>query len=228
MLYGDWDVADGAAFGEFNKDIHVVKPFRIDNTWRKFRSCDYGYSARQASAVLWYTVNPMTDQLIVYRELYVHQLTGRELAKRILEIESENGERMAYGVLDSSVWAVRGQSGPSIAEEMIAEGCRWKPSDRSAGSRTAGKNRIHELLRVDPYTKQPGMVFFDNCRHIISTLPVVPIDENKDDIDLKFADDHSYDSLRYGVMSRPKSGMDDWMRMRTERRYQPVDSVFGA
>lgn len=228
LLDGDWDVADGAAFPEFRQSIHVTKTTEIPRNWRRFRSCDYGYSSRQASAVLWYTVSPINGQLIVYRELYIKQLTGRQLAKKILEIEHEANERISYGVLDSSVWSQRGQSGPSIAEEMIAEGCRWKPSDRSQGSRIAGKNRLHELLRVDPETDQPGIIFHDNCRHIISTLPVIPNDKDSDDIDPDFVDDHSYDALRYGIMSRPKTSYEDWgWTTKTEKTYRPADEEFG-
>lgn len=225
LLEGDWDVADGAAFSEFRNSIHVVEPFDVPKAWRRFRSCDFGYSTRQASAVHWFAIHPVTDQLIVYRELYVNQLTGRELAQRILQMEK--GETISYGVLDSSVWSVRGQSGPSIAEEMIQAGCRWKPSDRSQGSRVAGKNRLHELLRVDPFSKLPGIVFFNTCRQIISDLPVIPADKDSDDIDPKYATDHAYDSIRYGVMSRPKGGYTGVSLSQTSGSWRPAHPTFG-
>lgn len=225
LLEGDWNVADGAAFGEFRTNIHVVEPYEIPKNWRKFRSCDFGYSTRQASAVHWYAIHPVTDQLIVYRELYVNQLTGRELAKKVLALEK--GETIMYGVLDSSVWSVRGQSGPSIAEEMIQAGCRWRPSDRSQGSRIASKNRLHELLRVDPFSKLPGIVFFNTCRQIISDLPVIPNDKDSDDIDPKYASDHAYDSIRYGIQSRPKGGYEGLSLSSPSRGFTPANSVFG-
>lgn len=225
LLEGDWNVADGAAFGEFRTNIHVIKEYPIPKNWRCFRSCDFGYSTRQASAVHWYAIHPVTDQLIVYRELYVNQKTGRELAQMILKLEK--GETIMYGVLDSSVWSVRGQSGPSIAEEMIQAGCRWRPSDRSAGSRIAGKNRLHELLRVDPFSKLPGIVFMDNCRQIISDLPVIPNDKDSDDIDPKYATDHAYDSIRYGIQSRPKGGYEGDSLAKPRFSYSPANPQFG-
>lgn len=229
LLDGDWDVADGAAFPEFRSSVHVIEPFEIPKNWKRFRSCDFGYSSRQASAVHWYAINPTTGQLIVYRELYVNQKTGKELAHLVLSAEA--GENILYGVLDSSVWAVRGQSGPSIAEEMIQAGCKWRPSDRSQGSRVAGKNRLHQLLRVDPFNNLPGIVFFNTCRQIIADLPVIPSDKDSDDIDPKFASDHAYDSIRYGIMSRPSSGsyFEDggFLSFKNKSYYQPVDKVFG-
>jgi hypothetical protein len=226
LLDGDWDVADGAAFPEFRQSIHVIKPFDVPKAWRRFRSCDFGYSTRQATAVHWYAIHPVTDQLIVYRELYVNQLTGRELAREVLRLEK--GETIDYGVLDSSVWAVRGQSGPSIAEEMIQAGCRWRPSDRSQGSRVAGKNRLHELLRQDEFSGLPGIVFFDTCRQIISDLPVIPSDKESDDIDPKYATDHAYDSIRYGIMSRPKGGAHGIsLRAAPSSSWRPANPTFG-
>lgn len=210
LLEGDWSVADGAAFTEFRPKDHIIEPFDIPTQWTRFRSCDYGYASY--SAVHWYAIDPAYETLIVYRELYVSKHTGKELAIRILDLEQN--ERISYGVLDSSVWHQRGQSGPSIAEEMMSVGCRWRPADRAAGSRTAGKNKVHELLKLSSIgydengndVKKAGIVFFNTCRQIIADLPIIPADPNgKDDIDERYASDHTYDSIRYGVMSRPRS-----------------------
>lgn len=229
LLEGDWSVADGAAFEEFRYDTHVCKPFPIPRNWRRFRSCDFGYSS--ASAVHWYAIDPVYETLYVYRELYTSKMTARTLARKILELEK--GEKIAYGVLDSSCWSIRGNSGPTIAEEMISEGCRWRPSDRSSGSRTAGKNRLHELLQVREFrdgTKRPGIIFFDTCRQIIADLPSIPADPNgDDDIDKKYATDHTYDSIRYGIMTRPRPGspFEEFNHGKPSYSYRPSDNRFG-
>ena len=224
LLEGDWAIADGAAFPEFRNSIHVVDPYEVPPNWRRFRSCDFGYSS--FSAVHWFAIDPAYETLIVYRELYVSKLTARELAREILRLEA--GETIAYGILDSSCWHNRGQIGPSIAEEMIAEGCRWRPSDRSAGARVAGRNRLHEVLKVDEHSEMPGLMFFNTCRQIISDLPVIPNDpKGSDDIDPRYASDHAYDSLRYGIMSRPRSVSPFEMHQKTEPRWRPADNTFG-
>ena len=225
LLEGDWAVADGAAFSEFKQSIHVVDPFEIPLDWRRFRSCDFGYSSW--SAVHWFAIDPAYETLIVYRELYVSKHTGRDLATKVLELEK--GEQISYGVLDSSCWHNRGQIGPSIAEEMISMGCRWRPSDRSAGARVAGKNRLHELLKYDEEAETPGLVFFNNCRQVIADLPVIPSDpKGGDDIDARYRSDHTYDSIRYGIMSRPKalSPFEEWGKKHTEP-YRPASLKFG-
>ena len=206
LLEGNWDIAEGAAFTEFNRQIHVVEPFHIPSNWTKFRACDYGYGS--FSAVVWFAVSP-SEQLVVYRELYVSKVLAKDLAHMVMRAEENDGP-MRYGVLDSSCWHKRGDTGPSLAEQMIAEGCRWRPSDRSAGSRVAGKNELHRRLQLDPFTEKPRLVITSNCVNTIAQLPVLPLDKrNPEDIDTK-AEDHLYDAIRYGVMSRPRSSLFDY------------------
>mgnify|MGYP001381002873 CR=1 FL=1 len=55
LLEGDWDIKEGAAFTEFDRNIHVIEPFSIPRNWVKFRACDYGYGSY--SGVLWFAVS---------------------------------------------------------------------------------------------------------------------------------------------------------------------------
>lgn len=214
LLEGNWDVAEGAAFSEFNRKIHTIEPFDIPSSWPRFRAADYGYSSY--SGIVWFAIAP-SGQLIVYRELYVSKVLAEDLADQVLE--AEYGEKIRYGVLDSSLWHKRGDTGPSIAERMILKGCRWRPADRSRGSRIAGKNEIHRRLQVDEYTGEPRMVIFHTCRNLISQLPSIPLSKtNPEDVDTH-SEDHLYDALRYGVMSRPNTGMFD-----TDTNYSNYDS----
>jgi hypothetical protein len=224
LLDGDWDIKEGAAFTEFDRNIHVIEPFDIPSNWVKFRACDYGYGSK--SGVVWFAVSP-SEQLIVYRELYVSKVLATDLADMILELEVGDGG-MRYGVLDSSLWHKRGDTGPSLAEQMVQRGCRWRPSDRSKGSRVAGKNEIHRRLQVDEYTEEPRLVFFSNCTNMIAQLPALPIDKkNPEDIDTT-SEDHLYDALRYGIMSRPRFSIFDYdpTNARTNRM-SIADKTFG-
>lgn len=225
LLEGDWTVAEGAAFPEFREHVHVCEPFDIPTDWRRFRSCDYGYSSY--SAVHWFAIDPAFNTLYVYRELYVSKHTGPDLAAAVFA--AEGGERISYGMLDSSCWHQRGYTGPSIAEEMIARGCRWRQADRGPQSRINGRVRLHELLKWEDLdgTIITGIKFFNTCRQIISDLPMIPTDpDGGEDIDDRYASDHAYDSIRYGIMSRPKahSLFDDF---ETVNRWAPADKAFG-
>ncbi len=219
-----WDIKEGAAFTEFNRDIHVVEPFDIPRNWVKFRSCDYGYGSY--SAVLWFAISP-DEQLILYRELYVSKVLATDLAEMVLDLEVDDGN-IKYGVLDSSLWHKRGDTGPSLAEQMIQRGCRWRPSDRSKGSRVAGKNEIHRRLQVDEFTEQPRMVFFNTCTNAVAQIPAIPLDKkNPEDVDTR-AEDHIYDALRYGIMSRPRFSIFDYDPVGRPQSSMPVaDATFG-
>jgi len=223
LLEGDWDVNEGAAFSEFNRKIHVVEPYDIPNSWAKFRACDYGYGSW--TGVVWFAVSP-SEQLVIYREMYVTKVTATDLADMILDIESDDGT-IRYGVLDSSLWHKRGDTGPSLAEQMIMKGCRWRPSDRSKGSRVSGKNEIHRRLQVDEFTEEPQLVFFSTCTNCIAQIPSLPLDKrNPEDVDTN-AEDHLYDAIRYGIMTRPRSSLWDFNPATQRSGFQAADPTFG-
>ena len=196
FLNGDWDAFSNAAFSEFDRDTHVVEPFEIPKGWQRFRAADWGYSS--PACCLWFAID-YDNNLWVYRELYTQKITADIFAKKVLDLES--GEYIRYGVLDASTWARRGDIGPSIAETMIQAGCRWRPSDRTGRSRISGKLEIHKRLKVED--KEPGIRIFSNCRNLLRTFPTLPLDDsNPEDINTH-VEDHAYDALRYGCMSRP-------------------------
>ena len=90
----------------------------------------------------------------------------------------------------------------------------------------AGKNEVHRRLQVDEYTGEPRMVVFSSCTNTIAQLPVIPLDRNNpEDVDTK-SEDHIYDSIRYGVMSRPRSTAWD-VNPDTVKHYRPVCNTFG-
>ena len=223
FLEGDWSAFENSAFPEFDITTHVVQPFDIPRNWLRFRTCDWGYSS--AACVLWLAVD-YDNNFWVYREHYTQRVTADVFARQVLE--KERDEYVRYGILDSSTWARRGDAGPSIAETMIREGCKWRPSDRSPRSRVAGKLELHKLLAKDPDTGQPKLKIFSNCTNVIRTLPMLPVDKNNpEDVDTH-AEDHAYDALRYGVMSRsvhPKSY--DANRYTEKEKFKPADRVFG-
>lgn len=223
-LEGDWDAWDGAAFPEFRRDVHVCQPWDLPKVWTRFRACDWGYSS--PAVCLWFAID-YDNNLYVYREFKTKGMTADVFARKILELEK--GDRISFGVMDSSVWAKRGDIGPTIPEVMMNIGCRWRPSDRSPNSRKAGKLEIHRRLMVDPVLKKPSIQIFSNCVNLINEVPTLPMDENDpEDVDTN-ANDHSYDALRYGCMARSLNPgrIDELARLTLAQRYQPADNTFG-
>lgn len=224
-LEGDWDSIEGAAFQEFDKSIHTCQPFDVPKNWPRFRGADYGYG--DGAACIWIAISP-EKTYYVYREFVVNgrsaekRYNAREFAINIRELEAE--EHIRYGILDSSVWAQRGDSGPSLAEQMIKEGTRWRPADKSRGSRISGKNQLHQLLQVNPSTSKPNIIFFNTCLQTIRMMAGIPIDKNNaEDVDTDSPLDHQYDALRYAVMSRPQPSY----LIRDSLPPKPINSTFG-
>jgi hypothetical protein len=223
-LEGDWDVWDGAAFPEFKRNVHVCEPFDIPNSWIRFRACDWGYST--AAFCIWFAID-YNNNLYVYREFKTHHMTADIFAQKIRQLEGK--ERIHYGVMDSSVWAKRGDVGPGIVETMQTNGVRWRPSDRSPQSRKNGKAEIHRRLLCDLSNNEPSIKIFSNCINLINEIPTLPLDINDpEDVDTD-SNDHGYDALRYGCMSRPLNPAKiDWVaRQILEQNYQAADGQFG-
>ena len=222
FLYGDWDIIDEGAFPDFDKELHVVPSFEIPNGWTKIRAADFGYAAH--SGILWGAVD-FDGCLWIYRELYVNRLTADKLGALIKDTESADG-RIQDAILDSSCWSKRGDMGPSIAEILNREGCRFRPSDRSPGSRVAGKIELHKRFSIDDETEEPSIKILDNCRNLISQIAALPLDSrNPEDVDTK-SEDHLYDALRYMIMSRPVNVKSAYENM-PKNTWKPSDSRFG-
>ena len=220
LLEGNWDVAEGAAFVEFNPEIHVIPPFKIPIHWAKYKGVDYGYAAE--SCCVWSTIDPDDDTLIIYRELYRKGLTGSALAEMITAYEKDD-HKSIQGVLDTAAWNKTGVGGPTVGETLVRAGHKLRPADKN---RIQVKIQIHEYLKQNKTTGRPRLQIFSNCVNLIRELQSIPVDPNKpEDVDTK-ASDHAYDALRYLIMSRP-SKPSAYSRMKEIKRFTPSDPTFG-
>ncbi len=220
LLEGDWDVADGAAFSEFERAIHVVEPFEVPYNWPRLRAADYGYSS--PSCVLWGAVD-WDGTIWIYREFYDKGYTGEALAQIVNALEADD-PLMQISVLDGSCWSKHG-TGPSIAETMIRNGVRWIPADKN---RLPGKIELHRRLAVNERTEEPKLKIFATCTNLIRTLPTIPLSKtNSEDVDTK-AEDHAYDALRYMCMTRPTGlPQQNLFNQIKKQTFEPADRVFG-
>lgn len=204
---GDWDIFSGQAFPEL-QDIHWIDPFPIPSGWERLVCMDWGYS--KPFCVFW-IAKDWDDYLYVYREWYGCryementdddtlrdkglQLSVPMVSKGILE-RSLADKDIRWWKADPSIWAKRDEK--SIADIFAENGIYWQPADNH---RIAGKQRLHDLLRIDE-KGLPGIRFFKTCRGLRRTLPEMILDEkNLEDVDTS-QEDHPYDALRYGIMS---------------------------
>jgi hypothetical protein len=222
LLEGNWDVTEGAAFSEFDLETHVITPFDIPVHWERIKGIDYGYASE--SACVWGAVDPSDSTLIIYRELYQKNLTGVDLAQRLINMELQDPFSVA-GVLDTAAWSRTGTTGPTVGETLQRAGHKLRRADKN---RVQGKIQVHEYLRVQP-SGRPKLQIFTSCPNLIRELQSIPLDKtNSEDVDTH-APDHAYDALRYLIMSRPKVNdvFSQFRNLRREQAYTPVDAEFG-
>ena len=222
LLEGNWDITEGAAFVEFDTEVHVIPPFEIPIGWERTKGIDYGYASE--SACIWAAVDPSDGTLIVYRELYKKNLTGVDLGEMITQMELLDPFSVA-GVLDTAAWARTGTTGPTVGESLQRAGHKLRRADKN---RIQGKIQIHEYLKLKQ-SGRPQIQIFNTCPNLIRELQSIPLDKNNtEDVDTH-ASDHAYDALRYLIMSRPKINdpLSQMRYLQMERAYKPADMEFG-
>jgi hypothetical protein len=193
---GDWNIFAGQYFQEWNEQKHIVQPFKIPDTWKKYRTIDYGRTA--PFACYWVAVD-YDNNAWVYREYYEDGKDADENAQKVVELsESDSkvlGRQYEYSILDSSCWAETGH-GESIANliSRVTKGrldCLKSPKDR-----VSGWTVMHQYMR---YSKEspPKLRFFNTCHNAIRTIPSLIHDErHPEDLDTD-GEDHAADAIRY-------------------------------
>ena len=213
-LEGDWQVYEGQFFEDFvdrpeqyasRQWTHVIDPFEIPDSWKIYRSFDWGYNKPFSCA--WWAVD---YDGVVYRilELYGCTKTPNEGVKwtppqvfaEIHKIETEHrwlkGKKI-QGIADPAIWDA--ETGESIADVASKHQVYFTPGDHK---RIPGWMQMHYRLAFDE-NGYPMMYIFSNCKAFIRTIPLLQYDEHKpEDLDSD-GEDHVADEARYFCMSRP-------------------------
>jgi hypothetical protein len=227
MLDGDWNIVAGQAFEKLTRERHCIEPFDPPGDWLCFGSFDWG-STRPFSFGLWAVSNgnPLFDgrtyrrgAIIRFNEWYgwngkPNEGLRMEVAEVAEGIKKKIGERkLAYIVSDPSIWKVDG--GPSIAETMMKNGVIMRKGDNS---RHTGYIEVRNRISGDE--DGPMLYATKNCHSgFWRTMPDLVMDEHKhglksEDVDTD-QEDHCYDDVRMGCMSRP------WMTINKPKNPPP-------
>lgn len=198
---GSWDVVEGQYFTEWDRALHVVRPFTIPGHWKRIGGLDFGISAPFAHE--WVAFDG-DGNAFVYREAYRRELTPLQQVQLILGNEGPD-ELISYRMADPSIWTRTG-AGPPIASQYIAAGM---PVRKANNARVDGWARMRDYLRPSVPVDDgnggtrlaPKLFIFDTCRDLVRTLPMLVHDEKKpEDVDTD-GEDHAPDALRYALMS---------------------------
>lgn len=224
---GDWDAFEGQAFSEWRRDRHILgmdELFTPPAHWPKWRAIDWGFA--KPWCCLWMTKDIDTDRIYVYRELYIAGLTDKQQAKAIKE-NTPLEEVIHITYADPSMWTKKNIEDvvTSTADIYAAHGVVLTKADND---RLGGKRKVHRAL-ADMPDGMPGLRVFPQCVNLIRTLPSLPLDKTRvEDVDTD-AEDHAYDTLRYGLTNfniRPKEQVDrsdlPWKRQMRRHRTDVV------
>jgi len=201
-LYGDWDLEAGQFFSELNREIHLVRPFKIPAHWRRFAAFDPGF--HHPAAFGWFACNEDGD---VYWYRYYC-----EKGKRIDQVSRELHQWKDTGYLyqvcgGHDCWARGRDGGPTIADQFsglppdIRMHLIKANIDRAQGAAELRKRFAWRDMPTG--MKGPRLFFFDtpDVRHAFESLtnmvydPKKPEDVLKQDASdsNKYSGDEAYD-----------------------------------
>jgi phage terminase large subunit len=214
-IMGSFDAFEGQVYHEFRRDVHVIKPFVIPDTWTKIIGADHGY--RNPAAFLWAAVD-YDDNIYVYREFYEREWLIEEIVKGKPKdnlpgiLSMSRGERIDGIYIDPSTRNRRGSNGLSDWDaytEHLPGGLTLIPAQND---KTSGIDRVKSFLKINPRTNKPRLFVFDTCVNLIDEMARYRYAEIPQQRQGRVAekeepmkvDDHACDALRYLLMSRPE------------------------
>lgn len=226
---GEWDMFEGQYFEEWRYEKHVCIPFKISDSWFRFRSIDPSGRSGTTSCH-WYAVD--SDGVVwVYKEYFE---TGKDLdehAKEIARLSLDKDgiqEQYRYTVVDTSAFAKAGYS-ETAAEIFERNGVIGLIP--AAKERVIGWNAVHTYLRWDRNT-QPQLRIFSTCVNLIKEIPLAQHDElhPEDVMSVRTGAEHgdALDDLRYFLrtLREHKSPKPETMVERRLRELKERDRSF--
>lgn len=207
---GNWDVFEGQFFTVWDRQRHIVEPFELAPSFKRFRAYDYGHE--NPACCLWGALD-YDGNVWIYREKYWpkgHKTDADTQAEEILRLSGcvkdvngkwSGGEEYQYSVADPAIFSPTGMTdkagGQTIAETFARHGIIWIPA---SNRRVDGWSLVNKYLRWDE-TTSPKLRYFSTCKDSIRTLPSLVHDElHPEDIDSD-GEDHAADTVRYLLMT---------------------------
>lgn len=213
----------GLAFEKLSRQKHMVRNFTIPDHWTKFTVIDWGTA--KPFAVCWFaicdedTVIKARDDyedrfipkgaMVLYREFYGWngqpnigcRLESPDVAKRVIEVESEIDEMIDYRIGDAAMWGEH--DGMSVAERMKRATDGVYRMIKSRKGKEQNYQEFRARLQGDP-DGAPMFYAMTGCKHFWRTVPSLQLDELHPEKgpDTK-QEDHIWDCAAYACASRP-------------------------
>jgi phage terminase large subunit len=204
-IMGSDDSFEGQIYSEFDRAVHVIKPFRIPDDWTRRIGMDDGY--RNEAAWIYGAICPDGD-LYVYREYYRKGRTVDEICKDNKAMWGA-GEKFEQARMDTAAKQVK--NGKNNWDTYLENLPSTFPMAEANKSVATGIDRVKQYLKPDARGK-PRLYIFDTCENLLDEIAQYkwaerPVGQqgkaNEKEEPHKFHD-HACDALRYLVMTLPE------------------------
>lgn len=201
----------GLVYKEFSREIHVVEPFTIPDSWQIYRGVDFG--STNPTCCLWIAVDS-DENLFVFDE---HYQTGQTIDYHAGIINTKLPGR--------NIVATYGDpSGAQWIQEFASRGIYITPANKEVGTNfntwvRYGIEKVAEKLKQIPghmaaavEGRSASLYVFSTCTNLIHEFETYRWKEksvsqaqdlNEPDVPEK-ANDHALDALRYFAVSYQK------------------------
>lgn len=203
MLYGNWDIFDGQFFPEFDRNFHVIEPFKIPEHWNRYIALDYGLDM---FAVIFVAVDTK-GKAYIYNEIHKSNLIVSEALQTLKSYMRDNKYQDIYAPGD--LWNRNRDTGISTAEKFSSGGVSFT---RASNEREGGWLAVKEWLKkrkvrheqTGELVEEANLYIFSNCTNLIRCIPQLQHDEkNPNDVATEPHEiTHITDALRYFCVSR--------------------------
>ncbi len=237
-IEGSFDSFEGQVYSEFDRAIHVVRPFRIPSNWKRHLRLDGGF--RNPAAVLFAAISPDGD-VYVYKELYQREWLVKEIVlgdskstpKKIGLVDMIKGAgSFETAKIDPATKQRRGQTGESDYDEYRRH---WPDSlpvlQLAKNAVEMGIDRVKQYLKPHPKTGKPSLYVFETCTNIleeITTYQYPDLKPNEQGMKAekeapRKVDDHLLDCLRYLILDLPTPYALDVEEIDRHKKYSRIE-----
>lgn len=187
-VLGKWGSLEGQVYGTFDRDVHVIEPFKIPEEWERYRGIDFGYT--NPFCCLW-IARDHDHNYYVYDEHYQAEML---LSDHVDIIKQKTGSQRIINTFADP-------SGKQERMELDRLGISNVPADNEV---MAGIQEVQKKLRVKD-NKKPSLYIFNTCTNIISEMESYRWQVSRGVVNDKEMpldkDNHANDSLRYIIFS---------------------------
>lgn len=210
-IMGSEDSFEGQIYNEFDRSIHVIKPFRIPDEWTIRIGADDGY--RNAAAWVYGAIDPEGD-LYIWNEFYEKEWLIDEIVKtgkdgRPSALSKLGTRKVEQMRMDPAAKQVKnGLNNWDMYLRALPSGFPMLEAQKSVST---GIERVKSYLKPDKRGK-PRLFIFDTCVNLLDEIAQYKWAErsvgqqgklNEKEEPVK-VNDHAMDALRYLVMTLPE------------------------